>query len=46
MWKKNITKQLKNEGKQYTGSKSKKVVAEKKWELYAVTSVDLSAQKY
>ena len=30
MWKKNITKQLKNEGKEYTSSKSKNVVAEKK----------------
>jgi len=46
MWKKNITKKIKNEGKEYTSSKSNKVVAEKKWELYAVTSVDLSAQKY
>jgi len=30
MWKKNITKKLKNEGKEYTSSKSNKVVAEKK----------------
>lgn len=30
MWKKNITKKLKNEGKEYSSSKSNKVVAEKK----------------
>lgn len=46
MWKKNITKRLKNEGKEYTSSRSQKVVAEKKWDLYEVTSADLSAQNY
>ena len=41
IFEKNITKRLKNEGKEYISSEKPK-----KWGFYEMTSADLSTQKY